>query len=76
MSIPTKEPDQITAGDYVQWKIESSDVISPAGVELKASAGWTLTYALTKTSKAIAITALWTPRADGGQDRETGPGAE
>jgi len=55
--IPTREPEKITAGDYVQWKKESSACITPAGDECKASAGWTLTYALVKSGVKITITA-------------------
>jgi hypothetical protein len=63
MSTPTTEPEKITAGDYVQWKKEGSACIDPAGNSCLASDGWTLTYALTKTSDQITITA-----ADSGDD--------
>jgi len=46
--IPTIEPEEITAGDYVQWKISSSDY--PAST-------YTLTYALVKAGALIEITA-------------------
>ncbi len=51
------EPEKITAGDYVQWKRESSGFSIPTGDVPKASAGWVLTYALVKTGVRIAITA-------------------
>lgn len=46
--IPTIEPEEITAGDYVQWKITDSDY--PATT-------YTLTYALVKSGVLIEITA-------------------
>ena len=55
--IPTREPEKITAGDYVKWKREYSDCVDPYGDECKASAGWELTYALVNGDSLIAITA-------------------
>jgi len=46
--IPTTEPGEITAGDYVQWKISDADY--PATT-------YTLTYSLVKDGKQINITA-------------------
>ena len=57
MSIPTREPEKITAGDYVQWKKPGSACVSPAGDSCLASDGWQLTYAFVKTGYQIIITA-------------------
>lgn len=55
--IQTTEPEKITAGDYVQWKIAGSECITPAGDECLASDSWVLTYALVSKSGKIEITA-------------------
>ena len=47
--IPSKEPSEIVAGDYLTWKISAGD--------FPASAGWVLTYALVKSGSLIEITA-------------------
>jgi len=54
---PTREPDKITAGDYVQWKKLGADCLTPAGDSCLASAGWQLTYALVKSGQQITISA-------------------
>jgi len=46
--IPTTEPAEIVAGDYVQWEIALSDYPAPT---------WELTYALVRSSTLIEITA-------------------
>ena len=47
-TIPTVEPNEITAGDLVTWKKSLADY--PAG------AGWVLSYALTTSAAHISIT--------------------
>lgn len=46
--VPTSEPDTITAGDLITWKISHGDY--PAGD------GWALSYALTSATALISIT--------------------
>ena len=55
--IPTTEPTEITAGDYVQWKKEGSACVDPNGDSCLASDSWALTYALVNSAGQITITA-------------------
>jgi hypothetical protein len=49
ITIPTIEPDSVTAGDSVTWEISLPDY--------PASDGWALSYALISTTTKIAIAA-------------------
>lgn len=51
----TTEPEKITAGDYVQWKRESSGFSIPTGEVPKYTAGWRLTYSLVKAGTRISL---------------------
>ncbi|MBW2024380.1 MAG: hypothetical protein JRH08_00665 [Deltaproteobacteria bacterium] len=55
--LPTREPEKFTAGDFVSWLKEYEEVTDLEGNELKASDGWTLSYALVNSSGQITFDA-------------------
>lgn len=49
IEIPTVEPAEFVAGNYIQWKI-------PEDADRSIAAGWVLSYAMVTKSKSLEIT--------------------
>ena len=49
IEIPTTEPTEITAGDYIQWKIAE-------GSDTPIADGWVLSYAIVNAQNSIEVT--------------------